>query len=92
MVAGSNPVTPTKCQRVYQNTIFDTPSYCMNTKTAMRCKRLTGNSGSVEVQKIFRGGAGKNPFIEIPFPDDWHWIFFPSCSVSVKAVYSSFAI
>ncbi|MCI5492199.1 MAG: hypothetical protein MR404_07260 [Prevotellaceae bacterium] len=31
----------------------------MNTKTAMRCKRLTGNSGSVEVQKIFRGGAGK---------------------------------
>ena len=59
MVAGSNPVTPTKCQRVYQNTIFDTPSYCMNTKTAMRCKRLTGNSRSVEVQKIFRGGAGK---------------------------------
>ncbi|MDD7107542.1 MAG: hypothetical protein PUI10_03175 [Prevotellaceae bacterium] len=31
----------------------------MNTKTAMRCKRLTGNSGSVEVQKIFRGGTGK---------------------------------
>ena len=38
------------------------------------------------------GGSRKNPFIEIPFPDDWHWIFLPSCSVSVKAVYSSFAI
>ena len=37
-------------------------------------------------------GSRKNPFIEIPFPDDWHWIFLPSCSVSVKAVYSSFAI
>ena len=37
-------------------------------------------------------GSSKNPFIEIPFPDDWHWIFLPSCSVSVKAVYSSFAI
>ena len=37
-------------------------------------------------------GSRKNPFIEIPFPDDWHWMFLPSCSVSVKAVYSSFAI
>ena len=37
-------------------------------------------------------GSRKNPFIEIPFPDDWHWIFLPSCSVSVKVVYSSFAI
>ena len=37
-------------------------------------------------------GSRKNPFIEIPFPDDWHRIFLPSCSVSVKAVYSSFAI
>ena len=37
-------------------------------------------------------GSRKNPFIEIPFPDDWHWIFLPSCSVSVKAVYSSFAM
>ena len=34
-------------------------------------------------------GSRKNPFIEIPFPDDWHWIFLPSCSVSVKAVYGS---
>ena len=37
-------------------------------------------------------GSRKNPFIEIPVPNDWYWIFLPSCSVSVKAVYSSFAI
>ena len=50
------------------------------------------NPGVLLVQKIFRGGSRKNPFIEIPFPDDGHWIFLPSCSVAVKAVYSSIAI
>ena len=71
----------------------------MKTYMPLNGLRWSRNSGSANCDMpqsvVFGrpgGGTQKNPFIEIPFPDDWHWIFLPSCSVSVKAVYSSFAI